>query len=482
MKRLNFNIKDRKVLTIGLCLILVCVFTLTVAYAALGAVLNISGSAQVSSAEWNVHFDNIKVKLGSVSGDEPRITSPTTATFSTVLNMPGDFYEFTIDVVNDGSIDAMIENITKTPTLSESQAKYLKYDITYQNGESITTRQLVEKNSFVRLKVRLEYRSDITASDLPKTSETLTLGLKLDYIQSDGSGSVVVDNGKLKVINVISGNGTNTSDEICIGEECFYVMYSDEESVTMLSKYNLYVGGERDTSAGNTWTPYGDEASGIQDETMKGFIVGQAISKGVTPFSNTNYWSSTVSSYPAYVYDSNSTLYSYVENYKTYLTTLGVIINEARLITIEELTSLGCASSSCYYAPSWVSATSYWTGTAYNTKILWNVDSGKGFYSNYPYNNHFGVRPVIVISKDYIPKETISFTINGFTYQAKDGMTWEEWVNSEYNTINAYVNGEFICLDVVINTLRYNSHRIDKDDVIDGTLNYRFSSDGGSID
>ena len=195
MKRINFNIKDRKILYVILAIVLVSVFTLSIAYAALNAILTIQGSAQISSAEWDVHFDNVNVTNGSISGDNPRITSATTAIFSTTLNMPGDFYEFTIDVVNDGSIDAMIENITKTPTLSESQSKYLKYEITYQNGESITTKQLVEKNSFVRLKVRLEYRSDITSSNLPTSSETLNLGLQLDYTQSDETGSSVLNNG-----------------------------------------------------------------------------------------------------------------------------------------------------------------------------------------------------------------------------------------------------------------------------------------------
>ena len=47
MKRLNFNIKDRKVLYGILCIVLVSVFTLTVAYAALNAVLDISGRAEV---------------------------------------------------------------------------------------------------------------------------------------------------------------------------------------------------------------------------------------------------------------------------------------------------------------------------------------------------------------------------------------------------------------------------------------------------
>ena len=195
MNRINFNIKDRKLLYGILSIVLVCVFSLSIAYAALSAVLTISGSAQVSSAEWDVHFANINVTSGSVNSNDPVITSPTTAIFSATLNMPGEFYEFTIDVVNDGSIDAMIENITKTPTLTSEQSKYLKYDITYQNGESITTKQLVEKESFVRLKVRLEFRNDLSSSDLPTSSETLNLGLQLDYTQSDGSGSSVLNNG-----------------------------------------------------------------------------------------------------------------------------------------------------------------------------------------------------------------------------------------------------------------------------------------------
>ena len=259
----DFFSRDRKTLYIILSIVLISIFSLTIVYAALSVTLNIQGSAQVSSANWDIHLDNVKVTSGSVSGTTPSITSPTTATFSTTLNMPGDFYEFTIDVVNNGSIDAMIDSVTKEPTLTETQAKYLNYIIEYQNGESINTKQLVSKESFVRLKVRVEFRKDVIASDLPTTSETLNLAFTVNYVQSDGSGSSVNNNG-MKVINVVSGDGTQTSDEICIGEECFYVMYSDETTVTMLAKYNLYVGGEYNSS----WTAYGDEATGKQDSTM----------------------------------------------------------------------------------------------------------------------------------------------------------------------------------------------------------------------
>lgn len=36
----------------------------------------------------------------------------------------------------------------------------------------------------------------------------------------------------------------------------------------------------------------------------------------------------------------------------------------------------------------------------------------------------------------------ISFTINNTTYQAEDGMTWRQWIESKYNTIGTITIGE----------------------------------------
>ena len=395
MKRLNFNIKDRKVLYMILGIVFISVFTLTVAYAALNAVLDISGRAQVSSAEWNVHFDNVKVINGSVSGD-PRITSATTATFSTVLNMPGEFYEFTIDVVNDGSIDAMIENVTKTPTLSSEQAKYLKYDITYQNGESITTRQLVEKNSFVRLKVRLEYRSDIASSDLPKTSETLTLGLKLDYIQSDGSGSVV-SNGGIST-RIVSGDLDTVGSEVCIGNECFYVISDTDTDVTLFAKYNLRLGSYQ-SSKDAEFLEIADQ-TGLQDEICKGAL--NSLSDGaifpincVIEFANDTKKGTNYNDYEGSLVEEK------VLNYKNYLESY-VDVNEARLINLDELKDLGCSSTNMCQNSSyeWMKSTSFWTNIKKDTNELYAVYNILPFSTAFSYSYPlFGVRPVIVVSK-----------------------------------------------------------------------------------
>ena len=391
----NILSTDRKTLYIVLSIVMISVLTLTVVYAALSTTLNINGNAEVSAASWDIHLDNVQLNNSSVTSNVPIITDSRTATFSTTLNKPGDFYEFTIDVVNNGGIDAMIDSITKIPELTASQAKYINYIVEYQNGESITTKQLVTKNSFVRLKVKLEFRKDITASDLPTTSETLNLSFTVNYVQADTTGISVPNNGKESLKpTIISGDLQTVGSEVAIGDEHFYIISSDEDSVTMLAKYNLYVGGKYENSG---WTAYGDEATGIQDSTMIGY--GPTPRKGTTVFSSTNYWSSTVSTYPAYVYDSNSTLYNYVENYRTYLESQGAEIEEARLIKKEELEALGCSSSdySCSSAPSWVSGTSYWSGSAVSSDFVWSVLS-RGYFGYYDYSFRFGCRPVITLT------------------------------------------------------------------------------------
>ena len=125
------------------------------------------------------------------------------------------------------------------------------------------------------------------------------------------------------------------------------------------------------------------------------------------PFSSTAYWSdgSNLKSqygtgYPAYVYDSNSTIYNYIENYKIYLESQGAEIEEARVIKIEELEELGCSveNATCSNAPSWVTSSAYWTGSAYSDNEFWYVVRFGGFaHGNYSSDFVIGAKPVIVL-------------------------------------------------------------------------------------
>ena len=378
MRRINFNIKDRKVLTLGLCLVVVCVFTLTIAYAALNAVLTIQGSAQVTSADWDIHLANPKVTNGSVTTTVPTLATGKSLTFSTTLNMPGDFYEFTVDVVNSGSIDAMIEKVTKTPELTADQAKYLNYEVSYQNGESITNKQAIAAGVTMPIKVRVEFRKDLSSTDLPTGQVQLTLGLVLDYVQSDGTGTSVPNNGVGG--SNISANGSLDAigTIVTIGDQQFYTIGTEGDNIKLLSMMNIT----------------------LEDKPI------QSSSAGITVFSRASYWSSNVSTYPAYIYDSNSKLYTYIENYKNVIEGMGVDVIEARPITYEELTSeeIGCSgdNNSCTSSPySWIYSTMYWSGSAGGTGYVWGVGSGGSFGHDfgYSYGDGTGVRPVIIISK-----------------------------------------------------------------------------------
>ena len=391
MKRLNFNIKDRKVLTLGLCLILVCVFTLTIAYAALNAVLTIQGSAQVTSADWDIHLANPKVTNGSVTTTVPTLATGKSLTFSTTLNMPGDFYEFTVDVVNSGSIDAMIEKVTKTPELTADQAKYLNYEVSYQNGESITNKQLIDSGVTMPIKVRVEYRKDLSSTDLPTGQVQLTLGLVLDYIQSDGTGTSVPNNGVGG--SNISANGSLDAigTVVTIGDQQFYTIGTEGDNVKLLSMYNLYVGNSVDSDL--SVTPLASP-TGKQSELARGWIDGADEWYGTTAFSNTN------STY------AGSIVEEYVNNYKTILESdYGVDVVEARLISNDELTdseTFACVEYDyCSDKYPWIYSTSYWCGSANDAYDVCGVGSSGNFVNSdrYDYDLEFGVRLVIIISK-----------------------------------------------------------------------------------
>ena len=361
----------------------------TIGYAVINSTLNINGKSSISKNTWDVYFDNINVGVGSVEAEKvPTIENTSTVDFEVALNLPGDYYEFTVDVVNAGSIDAMIESISKTPDLSTEQQKYLNYIIEYENGEEIVSKQLVNNESFLRLKVRVEYKSDITAFDLPTVSETLNLGFNINYVQADGNGIGVKDNG----IKMIASYGSldELGTVVKIGTEYFYTIGNEGNNVKLLSKYNLYVGNI--VSEKNVVNPL-DNPTGMQESIAIAYKADE-----IYPFIGTTAFSLVDSYY------SGSLVENYVNVYKNLLeSNFGVDIVEARLITSDELTNpetFNCKSfDKCSSDYPWIYSTSYWTGTNMSDRVYFVRSTGYYYNNVYSTNDSVGVRPVIIISK-----------------------------------------------------------------------------------
>ena len=178
-------------------IIVVLLLVISIAYAVLQTNLEINGTTKISSNTWNVHFTNVQISSGSVSiGDGDSAASIDAnnnlkVNFSVTLSVPGDFYEFTVDVVNEGSIDAMIGSINKVlkvdNVIVEEIPDYLNYSVTYANGSEIEPNQLLASNTTKTIKVRLEFRSDI--DELPDAA-TISTSVEPVYIQADDTAVV----------------------------------------------------------------------------------------------------------------------------------------------------------------------------------------------------------------------------------------------------------------------------------------------------
>ena len=174
--------------------ILFSLLLIGVVYAILQANLQINGTAKIQANTWDVHFDNIQINANSVAigtGDSAATIDPENnckVDFEVTLSIPGDFYEFTIDVVNAGTIDGMIGELNKTlkvnnETVSETP-DYLNYLVTYADGMEILENHKLSAGVTETYKVKLEFKTDI--EELPEAT-TISTSLEPQYIQADGN-------------------------------------------------------------------------------------------------------------------------------------------------------------------------------------------------------------------------------------------------------------------------------------------------------
>lgn len=224
---MNKNKRNKK-----LFLMLILVLAVSIGYAAIATTLKINGTTTVKGARWNVYWENPKVTSGSVTTTEPQLSeNDTIATYDITLNEPGDFYEFTIDAVNAGSINAKIaENGIKNTvyendgTTVKTLPAYIGYTVTYaDNDEVITEGDILEKANGStptkkKYKVKVWYKTDIDQSILnTSTDETMQLKFEVQYVQADKNGVAVQTGAKL--IKSKASTTTDTTEAVAISHE-----------------------------------------------------------------------------------------------------------------------------------------------------------------------------------------------------------------------------------------------------------------------
>ena len=185
-------------------LLLILLLGITVGFAALATTLKINGNAGIGKNSWNIYWDSIGNEDGVTPETATEIVDEDTThkknivTFDVTFDKPGDFYEFQVDAVNAGTIDAEIleiESKYNDAVISQENPlpSYLKYSVKYADGSDITVGDKLAKRTSTteftrkRYKIRVEYDKDaVTIDDVNDQDGDVThsFSFKVEYGQS----------------------------------------------------------------------------------------------------------------------------------------------------------------------------------------------------------------------------------------------------------------------------------------------------------
>lgn len=101
---------------------------------------------------FNINFDNLEVsensKEGSIEFENNNLNLDVT------LENPGDFYEFTLDINNEGTLDTKISNIKLEV---ENPDDVLRYRLSYANDTNIEVGDILESGEKKTIKIHIVY-------------------------------------------------------------------------------------------------------------------------------------------------------------------------------------------------------------------------------------------------------------------------------------------------------------------------------------
>ena len=184
--------KERRTKALLLSTLVVVVATLSIAFAAMSRTLSINGIAKMDTASWSVYFDNLSnatTVRGAKEVGKPNISTIDNGILENIkvkLSNPKDEISYTVDIVNDGTIDAEITMI-KNIELTDAQKKIFEFKVTYTDtGDVLKDGDLLPAGKTKNITINIRFKDDITEADLPKESQTINLSYQITYTQYDG--------------------------------------------------------------------------------------------------------------------------------------------------------------------------------------------------------------------------------------------------------------------------------------------------------
>ncbi len=200
MKLKKFKLKKRKdYFSMKISFIVASLLLMCIGHAFITSRININGTLGVTKGSWNIYFDNTIVSEGSVNKSNPVINTAgdkASASFSASFSAPDDYYEFEVDIVNDGTHDAMIKDI-KIEGIPSNLEKYIYYNISYIDHSLVSINHMLAANSRERIKVKIKFDGNENIADLLDANNIivdLNFNLSLIITFGQANGDVINKN------------------------------------------------------------------------------------------------------------------------------------------------------------------------------------------------------------------------------------------------------------------------------------------------
>ena len=189
--------KSKKNLIIAMAIFLMV--SLSLGYAYIRSTLTINGNAGISKNTWDIYFDNIVEKDSTATitshgvikdslQSDGTIAHNTLIEYNITLNKPTDKYDFIVDIVNDGSIDAMIDAVRLTGL--DEVSDYATYTVKYLDGTDVKKCDLLKAQSRRKVRVVTTFKDVNDESELPSELKTSDIKFQIDYVQADNTCTI----------------------------------------------------------------------------------------------------------------------------------------------------------------------------------------------------------------------------------------------------------------------------------------------------
>lgn len=155
-----------------------------IGFAILSSNLSILSNLTIADASWNVYLYRPEIMDTNTEGNTYTLsTDNIELSLTSNLDKPGDYVVYDFYVINDGTIDAELNNLS----IAGLDSSYIDYSLTYYSGNTINDNDILKSKSSKRLKLFISYKYDVD-SFINVSSISATISFK--YIQPEYSENV----------------------------------------------------------------------------------------------------------------------------------------------------------------------------------------------------------------------------------------------------------------------------------------------------